>query len=277
MYIEETETTSQYHQAVATVVLLTASREKELATIIQSHKANMKVKAVNQAAEELATANLRLVLKVANNYCNKIPSLNKQDVIAAGEEGLMKAIYKFSAKRNTKFSTYAIYWIRQSILRFIKASLGVKVPSYILDGLTQMRRLIAEHADIGDDELCTHLGVNKKQLENIKKAQMSYVEMDAPAGSDSGEDSTGDLMSDESAETPFQIVERAEQYEVLNKVLAELTPIKRDIIMSQCMSTDKIKLQTLGKKYNMSGERIRQIKEAALEELRHKMKKLMGA
>ena len=277
MYIEETDTTSQYRNTVATVILLTSAREKELATTIQSNKGDMEIKAVKDAVESIATANLRLVMKVANNYCAKIPSLNKQDVIAAGEEGLMKAIYKFSAKHNTKFSTYSCYWIRQSILRYIKASLGVKVPSYILDSLTQMRRLIAEHADIGDDELCTHLGVNKKQLENIKKAQLSYVEMDAPAGSDNGDDSTGDLMGDENAETPFQIVERSEEYEVLNKVLAELSPIKRDIIVSQCMTADKIKLQTLGKKYNMSGERIRQIKEEALVELRQKMKKLMEA
>lgn len=275
MYIEETDTTSQYRNTVATVILLTSAREKELARTIQSNKGDMEIKAVKDAVESLATANLRLVMKVANNYCNKIPSLNKQDVISEGEVGLMKAIYKFSAKHNTKFSTYACYWIRQCILRHIKASLGVKVPSYILDSLTQMRRLIAEHADIGDDELCAHLGVNKKQLENIKKAQLSYVEMDAPAGSDNGDDSTGDLMSDENTETPFQIVERSEEYEVLNKVLAELSPIKRDIIASQCMDADKIKLQTLGKKYNMSGERIRQIKEEALVELRQKMKKLM--
>lgn len=262
---------NSYMNKVGRSILLTAEREQELAALI---KANVEGQ-VEKAIEELVNANLKLVVSEAYSYSRRT-GIDVNDLISAGHEGLMKAVYKYDASFKTKFSTYAVPWIRQAIRRFICASHAVKIPLHIVNGMIKHKRIEAEKADVTDAELMSEMEVNDKTLDRIKKARITTVSLNE-AHHDSDFDGDGDLSSviaDANAISPSDEMAQDERYNMLQEAIDSLDEMKRDIIMSQCLTNDKVNLAELGKKWGKTGERIRQIREKTLKELRSKLKNI---
>ena len=252
---------------VAATILLTPEREKELARIIQK---NSDAVSVQSAVNELATCNLKLVVGEACSYARK-SGVDSEDLISAGNEGLMKAIYRFNPdKFGTRFSTYAVPWIRQGIRRAIYASSPVKIPSHVMNGMIKHKKMEDENGDLSDEDVMKEMDLTPKALKNIKAARVSHISLDSPLEEDSTT-SVGQTIADENAKSPLNVLENDERDRILSEAMNGLSEMKRDIVLAQCLGDDKVKLADLGKKWNLSGERIRQLKEDALKELKTKI------
>lgn len=259
-----------YMNKVGRSILLTAAREHELAEII-------KVGGDGQSAaiEELVNANLKLVVSEAYSYSRRT-GVDVNDLISSGHEGLMKAVYKYDASFGTKFSTYAIPWIRQAIRRFICGSHPVKIPLHIVNGMIRHKRMEAENENVTDAELKDDMEIDDRTLDRIKQARITTVSLNE-THSDSEFEGEGDLSSiiaDTNAVSPDEEMDRNERYVKLQEAVDSLDEMKRDIIMSQCLTNDKVNLSVLGAKWGVTGERIRQIREKTLKELRFKLKNI---
>lgn len=260
-----------YMSKVGRSTLLTAEREQEIAKIIKNGSDKEKAAAV----EELVNANLKLVVSEAYSYSRRTGS-DVNDLISAGHEGLMKAVYKFDASFGTKFSTYAIPWIRQAIRKFICSSHPVKIPLHIVNGMLKHKRMEAENSNVTDKELMDEMEIDDRTLDRIKQARITTVSLNE-THKDSDFDGDGDLSSviaDPNQAEPGEEMADNERYTKLQEAIDALDEMKRDIIMSQCLTNDKVNLAELGKKWGVTGERIRQIREKTLKELRFRLKNL---
>jgi RNA polymerase primary sigma factor len=267
--------------------LLTFEREKELSKIIQGRialyahikddekrlKAEQKDSVLRKAIDEIVTYNLRLVIKEAFKF-SKNTGVDIKDLIGSGNIGLVKAASLYdSDKYNNRFSTYATYWIRQSLFETVHASGPVKVPTHILNGRYRHNKL-TENGITNEQDIMDELEVNEIQFKRIKNANISVVSLDQNIDNGSGDDkvtTVADLMADEKAVDPSDGAASQDQYNYLYDALSELDEMSRDIVSAQILSHDKIQLSELGKKYGKTGERIRQIRDKALDSLRKKI------
>lgn len=266
-----------YMNKVGCSVLLTAARERELSVIIRTSK---DPQAVASAVEEFVMANLKLVASEAFDYAKRCGSYMKtagfdvHDLISAGHVGLMKAVYKYDPAYQTKFSTYAVPWIRQPIRKFIYRSSPINIPSYIMNDAIKHKKLEEENEDVTDAELMDKLQLTQRGLANVKMARYSRVSLDAPVSNDGeGDSEFMNMMPDENAVDPSQEASDEDRYAYLREALDELDDMKKEIIMAQCFSDDKVNLAELGEKWGVTGERIRQIKKEALQKLKVKLAK----
>jgi len=265
--------------------LLSSERERALSIIIQDRVSiHSRIKDISKrkkaekedcifgnAIEEITTHNLRLVLKEAFRF-SKATGVSTKDLIGAGNLGLVKAAYLYDAeKHNTKFSTYATYWIRQSMFEAIHASGIVKIPVHILNGRYRHNKLM-EAKDFTDKEIMEEMEISEKQLFRIRDANVSSISLDQeiPWGENSVS-TVGDFIADEKAVDPSHGISSQDQYGYLYEAMNELDDVSKDIISAQILSDDKVQLRQLGEKYGKSGERIRQIREKALRSLRKKI------
>ncbi|MFA7219748.1 MAG: sigma-70 family RNA polymerase sigma factor, partial [Synergistaceae bacterium] len=251
--------------------LLSPKREKELGTTIRSSKSKCKKDA---ALIELVQHNLRLVLNEAQKYARK-SNLPVEELYNAGRTGLIRAAYDYNPlKYKTRFSTYATPWIRQKMRELIHGNSPVKIPLHIINGVYKKNKAIEENGNLTDKELRKELDLTEIQLEKINKAQISSISMNMPLPNSKGGDDNitlSELIPDESAKIPGEDKLTDSRYDFLIEAMEELDEMSRDILMAQVLDADKVKLSDLGRKYGITGERVRQVKGKALNALKKKI------
>ena len=259
-----------YLREIGKIRLLTQQEEIDLAARIK--------KGDREARALMIKANLRLVVKIAHDYKNLgLPVL---DLVSEGNIGLMKAVERFDPAKGGKLSTYAAWWIKQSIKRALaNQSKTIRLPVHLVDKISKMNRVSSQMSEeLGreptDDELAEEIGLSPRTVSQLKTVAIRPSSLNAPIGDD---DSTefGEMVGDEDARTPFEFLEDRNLRDELPDLLATLDDRERTIIF-QRFGLDGAKPRTLeevGKKLGVTRERIRQVQNIALVKLRRALSK----
>ena len=250
--------------------LLTPGEEVELAGRI---KRGDKV-----ARERMITANLRLVVKMATDYTNL--GLPLPDLISEGNIGLMKAVERFDPAKGGKLSTYAAWWIKQSIKRALaNQSKTIRLPVHLVDKIGKIRRVAAQMTEeLGreptTEELAEELGLPPAKVAHLKNVAVRPASLDAKINADD-DTAFGDLVSDERAEDPFEALRDKDLREEVGDLLDVLDPRERKIISFRFgLGGGKERtLEEVGRKFGVTRERIRQLQNIALQKMRKALRK----
>ena len=255
-----------YLKDIGRVPLLSAEEEVELAKRMQEND--------EEARKRLSEANLRLVVSIAKRYVGR--GMLFLDLIQEGNLGLMKAVEKFDYEKGFKFSTYATWWIRQSITRAIAdQARTIRIPVHMVETinkLTRVQRVLLQ--ELGREptpaEIAEKMGVEETRVHEILKIAQDPVSLETPIGEE--EDShLGDFIEDEKTVTPSDSVATTMLKEQLFGVLDTLTPREEKVLRLRYGIDDgkPRTLEEVGKEFNVTRERIRQIEAKALRKLRH--------
>ena len=231
-----------------------------------------------KAREQMINSNLRLVVTIAHDYVNLgLPLL---DLISEGNIGLTKAVERFDPAKGAKLSTYAMWWIKQSIKRALaNQSKTIRLPVHLGDKLAKMRRVSLQMSDeLGreptDDELGEEIGIASEKVARLKSLGIRPVSLDAPIGDD---DSTefGEIIGDEDADTPFELLRDKNLLHEMDGLLDALDKREKKIISQRFgLNGGKPKtLEDVGKNFGVTRERIRQLQNIALAKLRRALSK----
>jgi RNA polymerase primary sigma factor len=265
-----TDSLKLYFREISRVKLLTGPEEVVLAKLIE--KGDLKAK------QDLIAANLRLVIKVAKKYMNQ--GLAFQDLIEEGNLGLIKASEKFSWRRGFKFSTYATWWIRQSITRALSnQSRTVRVPVHVSEDINRMERISRDLTrKLGRDPNMMEISkASKLKFEKIHKLQrlaQRDVSLDVPVGDEANSRTVSDFIEDKTVLNPAQNVFGQLRTEKLLKLIQNLNEKEQRVILMRFgFNEDEPKtLEQTGLSLGVTRERIRQIEEKALQKIRILMK-----
>ena len=255
-----------YLKDIGRVPLLSAEEEVELAKRMMEED--------EAAKKRLSEANLRLVVSIAKRYVGR--GMLFLDLIQEGNLGLMKAVEKFDYQKGFKFSTYATWWIRQSITRAIAdQARTIRIPVHMVETinkLTRVQRLLLQ--ELGREptpsEIAEKMGVSEDRVHEILKIAQDPVSLETPIGEE--EDShLGDFIEDEKTTTPSDSVAFTMLKEQLLGVLDTLTPREEKVLRLRYGIDDgkPRTLEEVGREFNVTRERIRQIEAKALRKLRH--------
>nr|MDE7379496.1 RNA polymerase sigma factor RpoD [Clostridia bacterium] len=255
-----------YLKDIGEVPLLSADDEIDLARRIQEGD--------EEAKKKLSEANLRLVVSIAKRYVGR--GMLFLDLIQEGNIGLMKAVEKFDYQKGFKFSTYATWWIRQAITRAIAdQARTIRIPVHMVETinkLTRVSRILLQQ--LGREptpaEIAAEMGVSEERVREIQKIAQDPVSLETPIGEE--EDShLGDFIEDDRAITPSDSVSTTMLKETLLSVLNSLTPREEKVLRLRYGVDDgrPRTLEEVGKEFNVTRERIRQIEAKALRKLRH--------
>lgn len=229
--------------------------------------------AVEDTKDLMIESNLRLVVSIAKKYSNRgLPFL---DVIQEGNIGLMKAVDKYEFRRGYKFSTYATWWIRQAITRSIAdQARTVRVPVHMIETINRLkkvqRQLLQEKKRVPDiQELAEAMETSVVKIQQIMKISLEPSSIDAPVGEDD-ESSLGDFIADDNLASPLAETEESSLKGALNHLLKDLNKRERDVLMARYGVNTGIEftLEEVGKRFELTRERIRQIESKALKKLR---------
>lgn len=268
-----------YLKDIGRVPLLSADEEVILAQQIETGTDAEK----KAAKDKLAEANLRLVVSIAKRYVNR--GLQFLDLIQEGNIGLMKAIEKFDYTKGYKFSTYATWWIRQSITRAIAdQARTIRIPVHMVETINKQvkatRQLLQKLGrEPSSEEIAEYLGVSEERVREIQKIAQDPVSLESPIGEE--EDShLGDFIEDVNAVSPAEEAERKMLKKQLEDIIATLGPREQEVLLLRFGFKDgrTRTLEEVGKVFNVTRERIRQIENKALMKLRNpKIKKQIGS
>jgi len=261
---------NRYLREIGRIPLLTSQQEIKLAGKIKKGDA--------AARERMINANLRLVVTIAHDYANLgLPLL---DLIAEGNIGLTKAVERFDPKRGAKLSTYAMWWIKQSIKRALAdQSKTVRLPVHLVDKVAKVRRVSLQMSDeLGreptDGELSEELGIASERLARLKSVGIRPASLDAPMVDDDSRD-FGELIADEEAQTPFELLRDKNLLHEMDGLLDVLDHREKKIISQRFgLAGGKPKtLENVAEGFGVTRERIRQLQKAALSKLRSALSK----
>lgn len=263
----ENEAIKEYLKSIRNIPLLSEEEERETAIAA--------VRGDENARQTMITSNLRLVVKVAKTYIGRSSNLSFLDLIQEGNLGLMKAIEKFDAEKGFRFSTYATYWIKQAISKaVIDQSRAVRLPAHIINELNKFNKAIRELSQQygrtpTDKELAAYLEVSVKKINEYYTISKEPCSLDVTIDED--EDTAMiDLIADENA-TKFMDIDELSIRDTIYSVLNTLSERERKIIELRFGFVDgrQHTLEEVGKEFNLTKERIRQLEASALKKLRN--------
>jgi RNA polymerase primary sigma factor len=256
-------------QKIEEITLLSIADVKEINREVSLGEAQAR-----RAKKEMVEANLRLVISIAKKYTNR--GLQFLDLIQEGNIGLMKAVDKFEYRRGYKFSTYATWWIRQAITRSIAdQARTIRIPVHMIETINKLNRISRQMLqEMGreptPDELAVRMEMPEDKVRKVLKIAKEPISMETPIGDD--EDShLGDFIEDISVSSPIDSATDEGLKETTHAVLAGLTPREAKVLRMRFgidMNTDHT-LEEVGKQFDVTRERIRQIEAKALRKLRH--------
>jgi len=259
------DTLQLYLNEIGQVKLLKPEEEIALAKRIK--------KGDKRAREQMITANLRLVVKIARDYEGLgLPLL---DLINEGNIGLMKGVERFDPKKGAKLSTYAAWWIKQSIMAALaNQSKTIRLPAHVVERLAKMRKAEVELHDTfdrepTDQELADHLGLDARRIRQYRQAAKAPVSLDAPLGEDEP-NRISDVVADPNAAAPFDRIVQENDAGLVRDAMAGLNE-RETAILGLRFGLDGTKPKTLeeiGAQFKLSRERIRQIQDEALVKMR---------
>lgn len=254
---------------------LRARRELQISPgSVQQYAAERRIKASEEAIDRLLRCNLRLVAKIAMRYLPHARHLTFDDLLQEGRIGLFKAIERFDRNCQGRLSTYAVWWIRQSIQRALAdQDRMIRLPVHVVDQLYRLRKtyewLRCIHGREPDDtELANALGVSLAKVRSLQRVAQHYASIDRPVGSDS-DTPLGELIADDREDGPDFICEQQLLRAALRKVLSHLSIRERDILEQRygLIDGETHTLEEIGQKLGLTRERIRQIEQKALKRL----------
>ena len=255
-----------YLKEIGVVPLLSNEEEKELAIAVENGDL--------EAKQRLAEANLRLVVSIAKRYVGR--GMQFLDLIQEGNIGLTKAVDKFDYSKGFKFSTYATWWIRQAITRAIAdQARTIRIPVHMVETINKLvreqRNLLQELGqDPTPEQIAERMGMTPDKVREILKIAQEPVSLETPIGEED-DSHLGDFIEDEVIENPVDYTTRVVLREQLDEVLDTLTDREENVLRLR-FGLDDGKMRTLedvGKVFNVTRERIRQIEAKALRKLRH--------
>jgi RNA polymerase primary sigma factor len=285
---------SWYLSTIGRVPLLTPAEEIELGNQVQammrlveedkgenySDKENKTIRVGRRSKERMMKANLRLVVSVAKKYQGK--GLELLDLIQEGSLGLERAVEKFDPTRGYKFSTYAFWWIRQSMTRAIACqSRTIRLPVHLSERLTAIRKVSLDLAHkLGAmpsrKEIAEEMGMPIEELDSLLRQALTTSSLDAPVNGEEGRSFLGDLIADNSHAEPLEQVERGIHQEQLGRWLTYLTEQERQVLELRfgLEGEERHTLAEIGRMLDVSRERVRQVELKALRKLRHLTRRL---
>jgi RNA polymerase primary sigma factor len=253
-----------YLRAIGRVSLLTAEQEVMLARRIE--RGDMRAK------QQMIEANLRLVVSIAKSYLGR--GLTFLDLIQEGSMGLIRAVEKFDYRRGYKFSTYATWWIRQAVTRAI-ADKGrtIRIPVHMVEKLNKVvhveRQLIQQLGrEPTPEEIATELDTTVREVRDVLRMAQQPISLEKPVGEED-DSALGDFVEDQTAESPFELAAERLRRENLRRALAALPEREREVIEMRFGLTGErpYTLEEVGRAFNVTRERIRQIENHTLKKL----------
>lgn len=263
-----------YLREIGQVKLLTIAEENELAARIK--------RGDRKARDHMIRANLRLVVKIAHDYDGLgLPLL---DLINEGNLGLMKAVERFDPAKGGKLSTYAAWWIKQSIKRALaNQSKTIRLPVHLVDKISRMRRIAMKLQEVygrdpTDDEVAEELGVPPGKVTQLRMASIRPASLDAPIGDDDS-NTYGEVVEDERAEDPYEKLEEKTITHMLGEMIEQLDAREQKVLRYRfgLDGTNEKTLEEVGIQFGVTRERIRQIQNLALAKLRRMIRRLEAA
>ncbi|MGI5990481.1 MAG: RNA polymerase sigma factor RpoD [Lachnospiraceae bacterium] len=255
-----------YLKEIGKIKLLTSEEEVALAKRIEQGD--------EEAKQELANANLRLVVSIAKRYVGR--GMQFLDLIQEGNLGLIKAVEKFDYHKGYKFSTYATWWIRQAITRAIAdQARTIRIPVHMVETINKMTRISRDllqkyGREPKPSEIAKEMGITEQKVLEIQKIAQEPVSLETPIGEE--EDShLGDFVPDDKEKSPQEEVSRKMLRETVNEVLGELTEREAKVLSLRFGLEDgrQRTLEEVGKEFDVTRERIRQIEAKAIRKLKH--------
>lgn len=268
LHEDVSDSVQMYLREIGKIPLITGDQEKELARKIE--------RGDSDAREQLAKANLRLVVSIAKRYAGRSPHLTLLDLIQEGNIGLFKAVEKFDYRRGFKFSTYATWWIRQAITRALAdQARTIRIPVHMVETISkfqQVKRRLLQ--DLGreplPEEVAAEMGIEIEKARHIAKISQDTVSLESPVG-DGDEDSVlGEFIVDEKTLSPAQSAARKMLREEITKIINDLVDREQKILRMRFGLVDGVThtLEEVGKEFGVTRERIRQIEAKAIERMR---------